>query len=82
MDALSEIKRDIPGDALNQELNVGDTVAYVSRHGSSVYIRRRTITRFEQRDGRWHAVLDGKQARPCQLRNLIRVDPSKIRNTP
>lgn len=32
-----------PLDALGQPLRVGDAVAYVSRHGSSVYITHREI---------------------------------------
>lgn len=59
-------------DAIGQDLNVDDEVAYVHRHGSSVFIDRRTVTSVLFSNGEYLLGLDG--GRPMvKTRNTVRI---------
>ena len=59
-------------DAVGQDLHLGDDVAYVHRHGSSVFIDRRNITSVLFSNGEYLLGLDG--GRPMvKTRNTVRL---------
>jgi hypothetical protein len=72
-------------DAVGQELNVGDEVAYVHKSGSSISIDRRIVAELGWRATPTYRVeaeepflkLDGKNARPVMPYNVVRIKTLK-----